>query len=313
MSNTKILVFSRDRAMQLDATLHSFFLRCKDAASTDIVVLFRASSALHEAQYSQLQKDYLGRVRFVAETHFRRQVLNELAVMSPMRVQERLYFLITRVSHYFAYFLPPPSISSRTKDHNHVLFLVDDNIFIRDFSISDILHSMEACRTALGFSLRLGENTTYCYSLDVPQDVPTFEKVRNDICRYLWTSASADFGYPLELSSSVYRINEILPLFASIPFRNPNTLEGSIAAQARSFANSHPDLLCFRRSVAFCVPVNRVQDTMKNRAGENIHLSSEKLAELFSSGKRIDVQSLFGFTPNACHQEVEFSFETRYL
>jgi hypothetical protein len=48
---TQILVFSKDRALQMDATLLSFFSRCNGAASVDIVVLFKTSSPFHETQY----------------------------------------------------------------------------------------------------------------------------------------------------------------------------------------------------------------------------------------------------------------------
>lgn len=293
--------------MQLDATLRSFFLRCVDASATEIVVLFKASGAEHAVQYRQLQIEYAGRVRFVAETNFRRQVLQELIKVLPSKPWQYLYSFITRFGYYFARSLS--YLPLKAKRHNHVLFLVDDNIFIRDFSVHDLVSAMNEHPAALGFSLRLGENTIYCYALDKSQQLPAFQHVMKDIYIYTWPTADADFAYPIELSSSAYRVSEMLSLFASVPFRNPNTLESAIAGRARRFASSHPYLLCFRQSVAFCAPINRVQDVMRNRAGQDAQHSSEKLAELFASGKRIDVQRLFGFVPNACHQEVELSFE----
>lgn len=305
-----VLIFSHNRAMQLDATLRSFFLRCVDAPSADILVLFKSSGDVHEAQYRQLQTEYEGRVRFITETDFRRQVLQELIKVIPSKFWQYFYSFITRFGYYFARafsYLP-----LKMKRHSHVLFLVDDNIFVHDFSMYDIVAVMETHPTALGFSLRLGENTTYCYALDKPQQPPAFQHVMKDIYIYSWPAADADFAYPIELSSSAYRVSEMLSLFASVPFRNPNTLESAIAGRARRFASSHLHLLCFKRSAAFCVPINRVQDVMQNRAGQDAQLSSEKLAELFASGKRIDVQRLFGFVPNACHQEVELFFEQRF-
>lgn len=301
------IVFSHNRAMQLDATLRSFFLRCVDASATEILVLFKASGTEHEAQYQQLQTEYAGRVRFILETDFRQQLLQELIRVVPSKPWQYFYSFITRFGYYFGRALS--YLPLKAKRHNHVLFLVDDNIFVRDFSVGDIVSAMEKYPDALGLSLRLGENTTYCYALDKPQQPPAFQHVMKDIFIYSWPTADADFGYPIELSSSAYRVSEMLSLFASVPFRNPNTLESAVAGRARRFAGSHPDLLCFRQSVAFCAPINRVQDVMQNRAGQNAQLSSEKLAELFAGGKRIDVQRLFGFVPNACHQEVELFFE----
>ena len=77
------LVFSKDRAMQLDATLSSFFRQAVDADSAQMVVLFRTSSDRHAAQYAELEREYRGRVRFVPETQFRRQLLQLLNDASP--------------------------------------------------------------------------------------------------------------------------------------------------------------------------------------------------------------------------------------
>jgi len=46
-----VLVFSRDRAMQLDATLRSFFLHCEDPERADVMVLYRATTPTHAEQY----------------------------------------------------------------------------------------------------------------------------------------------------------------------------------------------------------------------------------------------------------------------
>jgi hypothetical protein len=309
MSNTTILIFSRDRAMQLDATLRSFFLHCTDSMTTDIVVLFRATESLHQEQYGQLQEEYTGRVQFVTESDFRIQVLDTLISGTEMKSQQYLYRIAKRLGRYFGSFFT--QFAAKVESHRYVLFLVDDNIFIRNFSIADIEQFLMKCPTVIGFSLRLGENTTYCYSLDMDQPLPIFQTIDRDVYTFRWTEATADFGYPLELSSSIYRINELLPLLLGLPFRNPNTLESEMAARAHSFAKSYPKLLCFRKSVTFCVPVNRVQDVMKNRVGQDMQFSNEGLAELFAIGSRIDVQALAGFTPNACHQEVELTFEHR--
>ena len=52
------LVFSRDRAMQLDATLRSFLLHCMDGDQAQITVLYQASSPLHARQYAELAEEH---------------------------------------------------------------------------------------------------------------------------------------------------------------------------------------------------------------------------------------------------------------
>ena len=50
------LIFSKDRAMQLDGTLRSFYMHCKDAQSTDLTVIYKTSNALHDKLYDALKK-----------------------------------------------------------------------------------------------------------------------------------------------------------------------------------------------------------------------------------------------------------------
>lgn len=284
--------------MQLDAALCSFFLRCQDASGADVVVLFRATTPRHLAQYRELQEEYLGRARFLPERNFRAQVLNELTATlhSPA-----LYGVMTYLGPLLSRLLLPRTVAT---DVENVMFLVDDNIFIRDFSLTDAVDALEAYPTALGLSFRLGENTTYCYPLDAAQTLPPFKPAKNGLYIYSWVDGDADFGYPLELSSSIYRIKEILPFQIGLPFRNPNSLEGEMASRSHLFATTRPDLLCYPHSVAFCVPANRVQNVISNRVGLDMAYTSEGLAQLFDQGQRIDVQQLINFTPNACHQEI---------
>jgi len=67
----------------------------------------------------------------------------------------------------------------------------------------------ESNEETLGFSLRLGQNLDYCYSLSKEQSVPT-HAVDGEIMLWNWTSAESDWNYPLEVSSSIYKMSTIL-------------------------------------------------------------------------------------------------------
>lgn len=261
------LIFSKDRAMQLEGTLRSFYMHCKDTQSTDLTVIYKTSNALHDKLYDALKKEY-SNVVFIKEKDFKEQVL--------------------------------PLI----RKYTYVLFLVDDNMFVRDFYITNITRSIDMNKNAIGFSLRLGENTVYCYALNAAQKLPMFSSVEKDILKYDWVHAELDFGYPLEVSSSVYRVKEIYPLLAQIQFSNPNTLENQMSANKQIYVNTRPILLCGKFSFTFCAPLNIVQNVCDNRVGSETCYSSETLANKFGEGYRIDVDKYMHFTPNACHQEV---------
>jgi hypothetical protein len=191
----------------------------------------------------------------------------------------------------------------------YILFLVDDNLFVRDFSLADMTFAMENSPDAIGFSLRLGRNTTYCYVRNCPQALPAFSVLLGGLLQFDWTVSEYDFGYPLEVSSSVYRTAQLLPLLASFPYLNPNTCERGLSTRRAWFAKAFPKALCFDSSVVFCNPVNKVQNVSAgNRAAETYQYSPEQLAERFDENKRIDVGALSGFLSNSCHQEVELPF-----
>lgn len=285
------LVFSRDRALQLQATLESFMLQVTDAATSRVVVLYRATSSRHQSQYRVLAGQWAASIHFVEETAFQRQVIELLEPAGePNAVSE---------------------VTAKTTHGDYCLLLVDDCIFVRSFRLEDVVQALGLNPRALGFSLRLGSNTTYCYSLNRAQAVPAFREISANVRRFHWVGAEGDFGYPLEVSSSIYRLKMLRHLLGNLRFENPSTLESQMALQARSLAARFPELICFDRSVAFCVPLNRVQDVYRNRASTYERYSVETLADLFDLGKRIDVRGLSGFTPSACHQEINLQFERR--
>ena len=275
--NCLVLIFSRDRALQLDATLRSFLLHCRDAQAAHIRVLYTTTSPLHSKQYDELIGEYgkYSCIRFIREQHFRSNVLT---------------------------ILPP---------FEHVLFLVDDNIFVRSFSLQHCVDGLTQHSDALACSLRLGRNTSYCYSFHSPQDLPQFSIINSQLSKYSWPDAQHDFGYPLEVSSSLYRVNDVYELISRLSFCNPNTLEGQLAEHKGIFEKQHPCVLCYDQSVTFCNPINMVQTAWKNRAGQNPENGPEQLAQNFEDGYRVKVEDFSGFTPNAAHQEVELKLDLK--
>lgn len=301
------LVFSKDRAMQLDAALASFFRHARDASIVRMTVLYKTSTTEHQAQYELLKREYEGRVEFIPEVGFRQQVLDLLISALPSSRLQHWYHLLRK----FLFPLPMTGFASGKLDVGHVLFLVDDNIFVRPFELAGMANALDNHSDALGFSLRLGENTTYCYTMNKPQALPDFEQLPGEILKFQWSESESDFAYPLEVSSSIYPLKRILDMLIGRQFQNPNTLELELSKQRSKHKKKFSALLCFKKSVTFCAPINRVQNIYPNRAGKTEELSPQQLAEIFAQGYRINIDALHGFTPNSCHQEVELIFERR--
>jgi len=309
----------------VDATLRSFFLHCRDSAIAHIHVLYLATDNRNAHQYDTLIAAY-PEVTFVPQTIFQRNVEAILDPYQRGHSQQLLYKALCMLGRIG---FPPGSLFDRAwkrtfgrlqrllvqrliptpPSDTYILFLVDDNLFVRDFNLGEVIQELQSHLDVLGVSLRLGRNTTYCYAMDRPQSMPVFISLTGSLLKFNWTTAEYDFGYPLEVSSSIYRAREIVPLVSGMRFLNPNDVEGYIAAHRRLFYSKFPSLLCYDLSITFCNPINIVQTTTDNRAGEQFHYTVNEMNERFDRGDRIRVNAYTGFTPNACHQEVELIFE----
>jgi hypothetical protein len=257
--------------MQLDGTLRSALAQCRDAAAVRWYVLYATSSGEQEGYYHTLARAHPD-VHFVREEDFRADLI-------------RLVETAERV-----------------------LFVVDDAVFVRPFSIREILDALEAQPDALGCSLRLGRNTTQCYPLNQPQSLPEFTAIGGGLLKFTWTTGQHDFAYPLEVSSSVYRVADLRALLENPAIRNPNSLEALLDQGKEAFRATHPALLCSEASIAFCVPANMTQTGFHNRFAANVRYSVPSFARKFALGYRLDVERLSGFTPTGCHQEVALTF-----
>lgn len=269
------LIFSKDRAMQLDAVLQSLYLHCQDIEKIELKVIYTVSSLLHAEQYTQLAQQFQN-VAFIKESAFKTQVVASIA------------------------------------DYTYVAFLVDDNLVVGDFSVTAMAESLQANADALGFSLRLGRNSSFCYPQQQPQACPQFIAVSEGFLKFNWTAGQYDFGYPLEVSSSMYCVSDLLGILQQAYYYNPNTLEIVLASHCPIFAGCKNMLLCNQYALMFCNPVNIVQSTCNNLSGLKVHYTIEQLAQLFAAGYRIDVEKYSGFVPHACHQEVALLFTDKW-
>jgi hypothetical protein len=272
VARTAAVVFSKDRPLQLDGTLRSLQSHATDAEQLSIQVIWTASGRRQLELYRRLAAEHPG-AEWIEERDFKSQLI------------------------------------AATRGYEYVLFLVDDTIFVRPFSVASAAAGLAADPRVIGFSFRLGRNIDYCYSLRRPQTMPPWQARPDGAVSFRWVEADADFGYPIEVSSSLYRTDDILPLLERLQYRNPNTLEAALSRGARSFSTRRPILACPSTSVAFCAPVNVVQQVFPNRAGEQSPQTAQALAEAFRMGMRLDVEKLAGHVTNAPHEEIVLPLE----
>jgi len=286
--------------------LRSFFMQAIDADRAKVVVLYTTSSSRYRSQYEELNREYRGQVLFQSEADFRSQVLELLREASRSGTAGRGTAAARAPWRRGAH--QGPDLSAL---HPHVLFLVDDALFVRPIRLAVAIQALDSCPQALGFSFRLGRNTRHCYVLGREQTLPRFESQAHSVLKFRWTDGDGDFAYPLELSSSLYRAPAMVSLCRKLRFRDPNTLESQMSLNARGFAPDAPFLLCWEASAAFSAPINRVQAVFQNRVGERDEYSLARMGDTFDRGQRIDLAALDGFVPSACHQEIDLTYTER--
>lgn len=185
-----IVIFSKDRACQLDLFLTSMETMFKEYTKCDIHVLYLSSSEEYEKAYRCLKREHTA-VKLWPEDDFRNDVL---ALIDASR--------------------------------QFTVFFVDDIVWKEPFSLkSGQLRKLEENPELLCLSLRLDPSLNYCYALDIPMIAPQFD----DDLIWEWSKGEGDFGYPMSLDGHVFRTMDILPLVETIKFSNPNTLEGNLA------------------------------------------------------------------------------------
>lgn len=303
-----VIIFSRDRPLQLHCTLQTLLQHGQGLAGVPIQVLLRATDDVYLRQYREVYSE-LSRLHQTCSLLF----LEEQTFAEDLAA---CLFQPTVRTGFFSHWQWPGSEPARPLERTaerfaHVLLGVDDCIFVAPFEFPAVSRLLARRPDILGCSLRLGRNATVNYMAQTTQTVPPLTPSDAGLVSFDWTTAEGDFGYPLEVSSSVYRVADLWPVLAAGRPRNPNLLEYQLTELCARFASQKPLLACFETAVAFCNPINLVQTVSDNRAGGDLAYDALALSRRFARGERVRQDQFWGFVPTGCHQEVPLEFEQR--
>jgi hypothetical protein len=188
------------------------------------------------------------------------------------------------------------------------MVLTDDTVFLTPCDVSAACSALGDRAGALVFSLRLGRNTTWCYMLDVSQNAYFCSHANGSVLEWPIASASGDFAYPFDLSSSIYRTADLVRWVGMVGrFRNPNELE---ALMSRVPVSSASTMLSFARSVAVSVPLNVTQELWTNKHGGDRWTSVATLLLRWKLGWRFVIPDSKTKTSSA-HECIQLSQERR--
>lgn len=189
-TSLNVIIFSKDRACQLDLLLTSMRKMFQEYMRYNVVVLYTTSNNTYELGYKILVKTHK-HINFVCESSFKQDLLSHLNL-----------------------------------DTNYTVFFVDDIVWKEPFTVKcDELNLLKEDPDILCLSLRLDPSLTYCYALDIDINAPRFDEKM----RWNWRGEDGDFGYPMSLDGHIFRTLDIYPLLSDLSFHNPNSLEGRLS------------------------------------------------------------------------------------
>jgi len=267
----KTIIFSMNRAPQLQLLLES--IRENDAYNLfdDIVVLYRALSDDFERGYQRTKKEF-------PEVEFRQQISFKLDLLQLLETKEEF-----------------------------VTFFVDDIIVYRRLPfnaemLQDLFASVGDSLACV--SLRVGQNTKHLYQHDNPMIMPKFVQEGSFL---IWNRHSCtpmqNFNYPFSLDGHIFRTKDIHGCVHLSWFCNPNELESVLQLE---YAHMMPPLMaCCFQSIIVNNPVNRVQNQYKNKFGTIFSNALEELNNDYLHGKKIDLEAFDFSNIIGSHQELE--------
>jgi hypothetical protein len=265
----KAIVFSRDRACQLDLLLTSLEVNAPDLF--DVTVIWMARLENYRRSYEICRKEHPD-ARFLHEDGLTYQVRSTVA-----------------------------------RERGLVTFFTDDDVLYRPVG-NWAIETLGLEENWICFSLRLGSNTDYCYPLDRSQRVPDlmpwkWEEADGDfgypmsLDGHIFRASDLDMFLGGRHFGSPNFLEEMLMASA---------LQGVV--HGTPFREKRPLMMAYPESRLVGIPANRVQTKNPNRHGERHPYLIQDLNDRYLKGERIDLDALDFSDIRGAHQEMELVF-----
>ena len=276
MDPVDTIIFSKDRACQLDALLRSIH----DHAESRLeggrwLVIYTCSDDSFSRAYDRLRETDCARGFEFLDQRAEKRSFKEI-VMATME-------------------------QDLARDAWR-MFLVDDDVIKTDWPEGGPMELLGRDAELACVSLRMCPRFDYSYTLDKPLARPRFDRQR----RWKWRKAAGDWGYPMSLDGHVFRAPELFELARGLEFANPNSFE---AALARKPLSHRPRMVCYDEAILVNLPLNLVQSQWRNRHAEH-GPDAATLNQAYLEGRRIDLAPIYALRDNrAPHHEMAIGFE----
>jgi len=275
---TGVFIFSRDRALQLDACLRSLAENAPQLGYP--TVLARWSAPEFEQGYEILRDEHPA-VDVVEESDFETDVRRLLPALE-----------------------------------EHVLFLCDDSITFRPLP-ADPAEALTDDVISVSLRLGRNSQYCHPRDLwhEQPASIEErgpflawdwAESPEGDLMMY--HGREGDFGYPYSLDGIVHRRDSIIEWTQAEGFTNPNRMEGCVIHKTHTRGTLPPKLASFHHSVQVGLPINQVNVTTPNRHGLDFPRTIEELNDRYLRGGRIDYHAMDFSSIVGPFQELDLAF-----
>jgi hypothetical protein len=261
-----ILIFSKDRPLQLDLLLRTLDQNVK--GKLNIQVLFNASTDNYAKAYMQVfeENNSLNLLAF-QETGFRSDMIKIL----------------------------------KKSNCKSVMFLVDDIAFIRPIDV-DLLVSLSGKGYVV--STRLGKNITHAQTQNnalITQPHFGFMKYNGEdfLSWYWYKYKSSHWSLPTALDGNVFQLSSLIPIVESGKFNAPNSLEKALGEYRFVFKFSKA--LCYEQPRIVNFPLNSVKT--EDFDFPHMGLDTDEMLLIYENGGRLDVTSFPHNEHNSPHME----------
>lgn len=264
-----LIIFSKDRPLQLQALLESVELHIKGLH--EVAVLCAPSSTQFANAYHTLARRFPD-VRWVYQDPAKQR-----ADFNPL--------LRNILSHMHS---------------SYMMFAVDDIIVIDTIDLLKCIEILQKTQ-AYGCYLRLGKDTDYCYAHSSPMAVPDLQYIENNF--YSWNLRSGDkcWGYAHTVDMTLYERSTIERAIHACGYSSPNLFESYWSAQP---IPAHTRAVCYGTSRVINIPLNLVQKDFIHNNCSRRH-SVEDLLNLFLQGWRINIEALYQISHNSPHVDID--------
>lgn len=170
----------------------------------------------------------------------------------------------------------------------YLMFGVDDEIYYRQLEhFEEIKLVLNKC---FSYSLRLAPNITFCQPANNPNKLPKLVRVQGAENTLLFnrTEGWGDWDYPFNLTSTLYKTQDVLTVLSNIEFNNPNELEANGAMLFMGIGNPHAHMnACVFKTLGSILTINRAQNQFLNELAGPEH-TLEELLQLYWSNAEYD-------------------------